>query len=56
MQRLEHRHQEGERLAGARLGRAEDVAALEGEGDRAGLDVGQGGEVRAAEAGSGGLG
>ena len=47
---LEHRQHEGGRLAGAGLGAGEDVAAVEDERDRLGLD---GGGFRVALLGDG---
>lgn len=47
--------EEGECLAAARLSGAEDVVALEGEGDGGALDIGQDFEVGGAQAGCGGV-
>lgn len=48
--------EEGERLSAARLGGTEDVEALEGEGRRARLDLGEGVEVGGVQAGGGRFG
>ena len=56
VQLFQHGYQESQRLAAPRLGRAEDVGALEGEGDSASLDVGRGFEKGVAEAVGRGLG
>jgi len=53
---FEDGYEEGEGLAAAGLGGSEDVEALEGEGDGAGLDLGEGLEVGGIEAGGGGFG
>ena len=53
---LEHRYEESQRLPAARLGGAEDVLVLESQWDAAGLDVGEGGEVRGLDASGGRLG
>jgi hypothetical protein len=53
---LEKGHEERKRLSAARLGGAEDVLALEGEGDGTLLDFGEGLEVRGLEARGGWLG
>jgi hypothetical protein len=45
--------EEGEGLAAACPGGAEDVLALQGEGDRCSLDIGQDLEVGGAQAGGG---
>jgi hypothetical protein len=45
--------EEGERLSAACPGSTEDVFALQGEGDRCSLDIGQDLEVRGAQAGGG---
>ena len=56
VQLLEQGNQEGQRLAAARLGGAENVLVLQGERDGARLDVGKGLEVRGREALVGGAG
>lgn len=48
---LEDRDEEGERLAAARLGGTEYVMAFEGEGNGAGLNVGQDLEMGGPQAG-----
>ncbi len=55
VQLFENGDEESERLAAAGLGGAEDVVALEGEGDRGSLDIGQDFEVGGAQAGGGGF-
>jgi hypothetical protein len=46
----QHRHPEGERLAGSGAGPAADVASFEGDGDGGDLDVERLGEPRGGEA------
>jgi hypothetical protein len=48
-QRVDQRQAECQRLAGARLGKAEDVMSVQRERDRLRLDRGGLGEARAAE-------
>lgn len=49
VQLLEHGNQKGQCLAAASLGGAENIIVLEGEGDAAGLNVGEGLEMRGRE-------